>query len=425
MKKILALIVTISILVTTNGFAQGANEAKSQETKKVTFWTMSLSPAFDDYLNGLIEDFETQNPNVEIDWVDVPWGDTETRVLTAATSNTLPDVINLNLPFSQKLAQNDLLLDMNQNAADVKDDYFKGCWNASTYNNKVFALPWYITSNMVYYNQDLFEKAGLDPNSYPTSFDELYEYAKKIKEKTNAYGYMTFFQDQFIMEELERMGIRLFNDDFTKANFNTPQVIEAAAYYKKMLDEKLIPSETITSKSGTGEAIQLYSTGELAMFFGGTSHARMIKDNSQDIYNNTGVAPQILGKNGKSNIAVMNIVVPKSSKVIDEALSFAKFLTNNENQVEFAKAAGAIVPSTKDSLNDDFFSVSDGTAATEARIMSAKEVARGSMIFPPIQNWTEIRDAFIEAFAKAATGNGDPATLLQAAQDSANSLLAK
>ncbi len=425
MKKILAITVALSILVTTSLFAQGANEAKVDQKKKVTFWTMSLSPAFDDYLNSVISDFETQNPNIEIDWVDVPWGDTETRVLTAATSNTLPDVINLNLPFSQKLAQNDLLVDMNQSAADVKDDYFKGCWDASSYNGKVFALPWYITSNMVYYNKALFEEAGIDPNTYPTTFDQLYTYAKKIHDKTGAYGYMTFFQDQFIMEELERMGIRLFNSDFTKANFNTPEVIAAANYYKKMLDEKLIPSETITSKSGTGEAIQLYSTGELAMFFGGTSHARMIKDNSQEVYNNTGVAPQIIGKNGKSNIAVMNIVVPKSSKVVDEALIFAKFLTNNANQVVFAKAAGAIVPSTKASLNDDFFSLSDGTAATEARIMSAKEVARGTIIFPPIQNWTEIRDAFIEAFAKAATGNGDASSLLQAAQDQANSLLTK
>ncbi|MGD1823437.1 MAG: ABC transporter substrate-binding protein [Pleomorphochaeta sp.] len=425
MKKILTLVVAISVLVTTGLFAQGSNETTSNQKKTVTFWTMSLSPSFDDYLNGVIEEFETQNPNVEINWIDVPWGDTETRVLTAATSNTLPDVINLNLPFSQKLAQNDLLIDMNEKASDVKDDYFEGCWNASTYNGKVFALPWYITSNMVYYNKALFEQAGLDPNTYPTTFDELYSYAKQIHDKTGAYGYMTFFQDQFIMEELERMGIRLFNEDFTKAQFNTPQVIAAANYYKKMLDEKLIPSETITSKSGTGEAIQLYSTGELAMFFGGTSHARMIKDNSQEIYNETGVAPQIIGENGKSNIAVMNIVVPKSSKVLDEALAFSKFLTNNTNQVKFAKAAGAIVPSTKESLNDAFFSVSDNTAATEARIMSAKEVSRGTMIFPPMQNWTEIRDAFIEAFAKAATGNGDASQLLQAAQDKANSFLSE
>ena len=421
MKKSISVILMLC-LFTAILFAGGAQE-KPLEGQEITFWTMSLSPAFDDYLNGVIDQFEAENPMVTVNWVDVPWGDMETRVLTAAASNTLPDVINLNLPFSQKLAQNGLLVDMNTAAADVKDDYFPGTWEASTYGDVVFALPWYITSNMIYYNTDLYSKAGLDPNDPPSSFDELYTYAKAIKERTGAYGYMTFFQDQFIMEELERMGIRLFNDDFSKAQFNTQAVRDAAAYYGKMLEEKLIPSQTISSKSGTGEAIQLYGSGELAMFFGGTSHARMIRENSQQIYDATGVAPQIKGKNGKSNIAVMNIAVPVSSEAVDASLSFAKFLTNNENQLVFAKKARAIVPSTKAALKDDFFSLKDGEAATSARIMSAKEVSVGTVIFPPIQNWPEIRDAFINAFAQAVTGHADAATVLQQAEDTANSLL--
>jgi putative chitobiose transport system substrate-binding protein len=421
MKKAMRILVVLC-LISTALWGKGTQEMADQK-QQITFWTMSLSPTFDDYLNDVIAQFEAKNPNVKVNWVDVPWGDMETRVLTAAVSNTLPDVINLNLPFSQKLAQNDLLVDMNKAAADVKNDFFAGTWEASTYNNVVFALPWYITSNMVYYNADIFKKAGLDANTPPTSFDELYVYAKAIKEKTGSYGYMTFFQDQFIMEELERMGIRLFNTDFTKAQFNTKAVRDAAVYYKRMLDEKLIPSQTISSKSGTGEAIQLYGAGQLAMFFGGTSHARMIKENSKSVYEATRVAPQIKGVNGKSNIAVMNIAVPKSSKHVDASLAFAKFLTNNENQLVFAKKAGAIVPSTKAALNDEFFSLQDGEASTSARIMSAKEVSVGTVIFPPIQNWPEIRDAFITAFAQAVTGHADAATVLQEAENKANSLL--
>jgi len=421
MKKAMRILVVLC-LISTALWGKGTQEMANQK-QQITFWTMSLSPTFDDYLNDVIAQFETKNPNVKVNWVDVPWGDMETRVLTAAVSNTLPDVINLNLPFSQKLAQNDLLVDMNKAAADVKNDFFTGTWEASTYKDVVFALPWYITSDMVYYNADIFKKAGLNPDTPPASFDELYVYAKAIKEKTDSYGYMTFFQDQFIMEELERMGIRLFNNDFTKAQFNTKAVRDAAAYYKRMLDEKLIPSQTISSKSGTGEAIQLYGAGQLAMFFGGTSHARMIKENSKSVYDATRVAPQIKGINGKSNIAVMNIAVPKSSKHVDASLAFAKFLTNNENQLAFAKKAGAIVPSTKAALNDEFFSLQDGEASTSARIMSAKEVSVGTVIFPPIQNWPEIRDAFITAFAQAVTGHADAATVLQEAENKANLLL--
>lgn len=429
MKKILIgcmLLLTAAAMIFAAGGQEGGSgeaEASTVEPAEITFWTMSLAPRFNDYLNGVISEFEAANPNVTVNWVDVPWGDMETKILTAAASDTLPDVANLNLPFSQKLAQNNLLVDMSQQAADVQGRFFEGTWNASSYGDTIFALPWYITSNMVYYNKALFEEAGLDPADPPESFDELYEYAQAIKENTGAYGYMTFFNDQFIMEELERMGMRLFNDDFTQANFNTPEVRQAAEYYAAMLEEGLIPSETLTSKSGTGEAIQLYSSGELAMFFGGTSHARMIQENSEEVYGNTGVGPQIRGTDGKSNIAVMNIAVPESSEHPEAALAFAKFLTNNENQVVFAKDAGSIVPSTNAALEDDFFSESDGQPATAARIMSAREVSQGSVIFPPIQNWPEIRDAFINAFAQAVAGRGDASQLLQDAEETANNLL--
>ena len=420
--RVLCAVLLLSVAAVLPLSAGGGNEEATGD-QEITFWTMSLSPRFDPYINSVIQQFEADTPGVTVNWVDVPWGDMETRVLTAAASDSLPDVINLNLPFSQQLAQNDLLVNMAVAAADVRDDYFDGTWAASTYGDVVFALPWYITTNMIFYNRALFEAAGLDPDTPPETFDQLLQYARRIRSATGAYGYMTFFNDQFIMEELERKGVRLFNADFTEARFASADVLEAVEFYRTMLDEGLIPAETLTSQSGTGEAIQLFSAGELAMFFGGTSHARMIQENSQEVYANTAVGPQIIGSGGRRNIAVMNVAVPEASGAREAAIAFATFLTNNENQVVFAEDAGAIVPSTRGALDEPFFSQSDGTAATAARIMSAQEVAQGTVIFPPIQNWPEVRDAFITAFARAVAGDGDPADLLTEAQTTANGLL--
>jgi ABC-type glycerol-3-phosphate transport system substrate-binding protein len=57
--------------------------------------------------------------------------------------------------------------------------------------------------------------------------------------------------------------------------------------------------------------------------------------------------------------------------------------------------------------------------------MSAQEVASGSVIFPPIQNWPEIRDAFINAFQKSVAGEGNPSDLLAEAEATANELLSE
>lgn len=404
------------------------NESNVSEVKveqvEIDFWTMQLSPTFDDYLNDAIARFEEENPDIKVNWVDVPWGDMESKILAEASAKTMPDVANLNPHFAQKLAQMGALADMDELAADVKDDYIPGAWKASSYEGKTFALPWYLTTSITFYNKDLFEQAGLDPETPPTTFDEIYEMAKTIKEKTGKYGYMPVFSTSDVMMDFEKAGVTLFNDDYSEATYASAEAKELAEFYKKMFDEDLIPRDVLTE--GTGKAIQLFSSGEVAIFQGGTSHASMIESNSAEVFAKTGIGAQPLGKGekGKINFSVMNVAVAETSPNKEQAARFAKFITNDENQVEFAKVSGAIVPSTLASLDDDFFKLTD-TPKDVARTISAQQIAKGEVIFPPIKNWSEVSKVFIDSIAKIMTGNQDVATALEEAQKEANELLAE
>ena len=397
-------------------------ETRSSEPAEISFWTMQLSPNFDEYLNGVINSFQEKNKNITVKWLDVPWGDMEKKILAAAASGQMPDVANLNPHFAQQLAQYGVLADMEAYASDVKGDYFSGAWEASKFDGETFGLPWYLTTGIVFYNKDLFSKAGLDPEKAPSNFEELYTFSKAIKEKTGKFGFMTALSQQTAMEDFEKMGIRLFNDDYTKANFTSKEVIEGAMYFKRMIDEGLMPRESLTE--GLGKAIQMYSSGEVAIFPGGTSHAGMIESNSKEVFANTGVGPQLLNANGKVNIAVMNITVSEKSSSKDAAIKFAKFITNAENQLAFAKASGAIIPSTKDSIKDDFFTKSGLSAKDLARIVSAAQMENAQVIFPPIKNWNDVRTAFTEALQKAVLGQ-KAEEVFKAAEDAANAALAR
>lgn len=70
-------------------------ETSGEETT-IEFWTMQLQPTFTDYIQGVIDDFEEQNPTIKIDWLDVPAADLDKKILTAVSSKTAPDVVNLN-----------------------------------------------------------------------------------------------------------------------------------------------------------------------------------------------------------------------------------------------------------------------------------------------------------------------------------------
>lgn len=51
----------------------------------------------------------------------------------------------------------------------------------STYQSKIYALPFSAESSFLLYNKDLFKKAGLDPDKPPKTWAEIEQYAAKIR----------------------------------------------------------------------------------------------------------------------------------------------------------------------------------------------------------------------------------------------------
>ena len=81
-----------------NPLPQGAGTSN-----EVVFWTLQMND-FAPYINGIIEEFETQNPEIKIKWVDVPFSEGEKRTLASVLSDNPPDLVNLNPDFSATLA---------------------------------------------------------------------------------------------------------------------------------------------------------------------------------------------------------------------------------------------------------------------------------------------------------------------------------
>jgi len=79
-------------------------EQPNSSQQELEFWTMQLQPDFTEYFNQLIATFESENPNLTVRWVDVPWNAMESKILTAVSAGTAPDVVNLNPKFASQLA---------------------------------------------------------------------------------------------------------------------------------------------------------------------------------------------------------------------------------------------------------------------------------------------------------------------------------
>ena len=67
-------------------------------------------------------------------------------------------------------------------------DFYPSVLDTFKIDGEIYGLPMYISPYVLYYNKDLFEQAGLDPNSPPTTYDEMLECAEKLSQLTDANG---------------------------------------------------------------------------------------------------------------------------------------------------------------------------------------------------------------------------------------------
>ncbi|WP_235728232.1 ABC transporter substrate-binding protein [Metabacillus indicus] len=433
MKKSLRLLIlglTVFMLMFAAACSGGTEKTSSDDKKsdgpiEIEFWTMQLSPTFDDYINGVIADFEKENENIKVKWVDVPWGDMEKKILASVASKTAPDVANLNPQFAAKLAELDALVDMDEAVADdVKSQYFEGVWKSNTFDGKTFGIPWYLSSQVTMYNTKIFEEAGLDPNKPPATFEELAEVSKTIKEKTGKYAFFPPFDGSHLLETMVMKGVDLTNEEMTKAAFNTPDGKAAFQYYVDLYKADLIPREVLTE--GHGKAIDMYQAGQLAILASGPQFLNTVKENAPDVLAATKTAVSITGETNKKNVAAMNLVVPKQSEHQDAAVKFSVFLTNAENQIEFDKLT-TILPSVESALEDPYFTElpENATPIDEARIVSAEQLKESEVLVPPMKGYDELKNAMNEAMQAAMLGEMSVDDALKQAEDKWNEILSQ
>ncbi len=385
--------------------------------QEVEFWTMQLQPQFTTYFNELNTTFEGKNQGVKVRWIDVPWSAMESKILTAVSAKTAPDVVNLNPNFASQLATRNAWLDLKTKVSpEVKQQYLPNIWKASTIDGKSFGIPWYLTTRVTIYNQDLLAKAGI--SKPPGTYAELAKVAEQVKEKTGKYAFFVTFvsgDSGEVLESLVQMGVQLVGEQ-GKAAFDTAAGIAAFQYWVDLYQKGLLPPEVLTQ--GHRHGIELYQSGETALLSSGAEFLNAIANNAPTIAKVSASAPQITGETGKKNVAVMNLVIPRDTDKPDEALKFALFVTNTENQLAFAKAAN-VLPSTVEAVQayiQELEQHSNATSVEQARKVSASQIKDAEVLVPAMKDLNRLQKAIYENLQAAML---EEKTVEQAVKDAA------
>ena len=370
MKKFLLILVVILLVAITIPY--GKNQDNSNE---IIFWTLQMSD-FSPYMNKVIKEFEEQNPEIKIKWVDVPFSEGEKRTLASVLSDNPPDLINLNPDFSALLAQRGALYEIDE---QYTGQFNKHIINSLKYNGRLYSLPWYATSAVTIYNKKLLSKSGA---KMPETFEDLGKIAPLIKEKTGAYVLLpNITENDTMLRILNKYGV-------TALNINSEQSIKVFDYFKNLYEKDLIPKESVTQTHR--EALEKYMAEQIVFFQAGANFLNMIKENAPSTYKNTDVAPQITGKLGQNDFSLMNFVIPVRAKHKQEALKFALFLTNYENQLELVKLTNVLAVN-EETLKDDFYTTYDkNDLMAKARVISANQLYKIEPSFKTLKDQKEV-----------------------------------
>ncbi len=421
-QKKLGLWVSVGLVISS---LFSCTSAPSSDTGEVEFWTMQLKPNFTQYFDELNNSFETKNPTIKLRWVDIPWSAMESKILTAISAKTAPDVVNLNPNFASQLATKNAWLNLEEVVdTQIKNIYLPQIWEASSIeicqenncSHTTFGLPWYLTTRVTIYNQKLLQQAGI--SSPPQTYQELATVAKQVKAKTGKYAFFVTFvpgDSGEVLESLVQMGVNLV-DDNGKAAFNSPAGIAAFRYWVDLYQQKLIPPEVLTQ--GHRHGIELYQSGETALLSSGAEFLQTIANNAPSIAQVSATAPQITGKTGKKNVAVMNLVIPRNSDRSAAALKYALYVTNTENQVAFAKEAN-VLPSTVAGVEQyiqDIEAKKTVTPVEQARKVSAMQLRDAEILIPAMKNLSTLQKIIYENLQAAMLKEK---TVEQAVQDAA------
>ncbi|WP_205520007.1 ABC transporter substrate-binding protein [Virgibacillus doumboii] len=225
------------------------------------------------------------------------------------------------------------LTDEEKKAYDL-EDIFPSMRSALTYDDSLYALPFYGESTMLYYNKEIFKEVGLEMPKRPT-WEEVGQMARTIKEETGNPGIVLRGLPGWgemmapLTTVINAFGGRYYDENWN-AQLNSEGTVNAVEFYVDLLKDAGQPGATST---GYTEALTIMSTGKAAMWYDATVAAGTL-NNPEDssVVGKIGYAfaPTQVKEQNTGGLYAWSLAIEKASKNKDAAFEFIKWSTSKE-----------------------------------------------------------------------------------------------
>lgn len=363
MKKWLVALISLMMLAlplaacgggnTTNGNASPDDSKVKGEQVTLRFMGWEVSPLETQSVKNGLEQFMKENPNIKVEYTTIPGGTQYVAKMQAMVlGDEAPDVFFLQSDYYHDFVKRNSLLDITDKVKNegIADDLIDSAVQLSTVDNKYYGVESCIVAPVLFYNKDIFDKAGVAyPPSDPSkawTWDEFVNTSKQLTvkngdkvEQYGVYGMETYYN---LISEIMSNGGNWFTDDLKSSAANTPEVkevLQAVSDLRKK--DGVSPEGKLLTNSGMSAA-QMLQTGKIAMLVDGSWALQELSQMNFKV--GVGVLPKFdeAITHGQAHLHVASA----KTKHPEEAWKLIKFLSSEEYQLQNVKA-GLWLPNHK------------------------------------------------------------------------------
>jgi multiple sugar transport system substrate-binding protein len=397
MKKLVFSLVMVAVLLLSAcgakppaSTASTSSSAGSGNPVQITYMEWG-DPAELDVWKAIVADFEAANPGVKVN-VDVSdWDSYWTKLKTLLAANTPPDVFAMDAPLYPDYQSRGVLLNLQpyiDKNPDMLDGLFPNTLTAYKTPTGYFGLPRDFQTIAVFYNKDMFDKAGVPYPKAGWTYDDLRATAKALTKdtkgdgKTDQFGYVIDPWDfeGGMSEIIWAYGGDLINADHTKTMLGDPKARQAFQFlHDMMFIDKSIPDPNTSTQYGG----DLFLSGNAAMIatghwsVPGYSQAKFKWD----------VVPMPTGPAGQAtSVNSAGFVVAKDSKNPQVAFNFIKFVESAAGQTRLAQM-GFACPVLESVAKSDAF-LKQSTPINQQIFIDSLAYAHMKPVFKGYDEWS-------------------------------------
>ncbi len=313
------------------------------------FWQFSIDEA---QSTDIINQFEKRHPNIKIHMQQLSWDYGHDKIVTGLIAGNAPDIFEIGSTWGPQFSQSGVVYEITDWVREFQNEYLM--WEPLTHAGKIYGMPWLLGTRFIFYNKALFEKAGLDPERPPKTWDDLIAYAEKIDRLSpEIYGYgISVAEDyspwQTFIPYLWNNGGDILSADWRRSVFDSKASREAFGFYQRLKKYSVL--------NRLEQIDQLFSAGRVGMILSGAWNFKAIaKTNSSLRYGVAQVPTPRADQKGISFGGGEMLVILGKTKYPKEAFEFVRYLTSKEVELAISKAQKNVLPSLKAALSDSYY----------------------------------------------------------------------